>query len=201
MEDITTANRFPACTGRIVDVIHFHNLYRFHVAIFFERNLDTGNIAPPVRSTSQLGDRLGFDDQIRLTGSPFEAVIKYQRLRRICLIAFRSAITSPLRDRCKLFIAQRRVVLVVSNAYIFFHVPGRHGSGAIAQGCLVLNQTGKWCYLLIGDQRHRRDTTRPVAVLAATLQNRFDVSVERYVSFLRQHGCGDEAWQQAACKH
>src|SRR5207249_7587931 len=87
----------------------------------------------------------------------------------------------PLRNRGDLFIAQRRVILVVLDADVLLDVPGWHRAHPVTDGGALLHRARPGSCVLVGEQRHRRDLTGPMAVLAAALQNRREVFGEGYL--------------------
>ena len=128
MKDIPPADRLSTRPSLIVNIIHLNNLNRFHIAVFIQTNRHSVDLTPPVRGPGQLGYRIRFHDQVRLTGCPFQAVIEYQRFRSIGRVPLRRAGSCPGRDGRKLRLAQRRVILIALDPHVFFHIPRRHGT-------------------------------------------------------------------------
>ena len=191
MEDISTADGFPPCACLMVYIIDFDDFHRFHVAIFRQADRHRGDLTPPVRGSSQFGYFTQNHNEVWLASTPFYTVIKYQWHRCIGDVTLGRTATCPGGDYREIRIAEGGVILVTLNADILLYVPGRHGTGAVTQGCLVFNKPGKGGDFFIGHQGHGTCTTYAVAILATALQNWFDVFVEGDVAGLghKPGGC------------
>ena len=106
VEDISPANRFTSRPGLVVNIINLNNLNRFHIAVFIQTNRHSVDLTPPVGGPGQLGYRISFHDEVRLTGCPFQAVIEHQWLWSIGRIPLLRAGSCPGRNGCKLCLAQ-----------------------------------------------------------------------------------------------
>ncbi len=174
MPHVALTNRLPRPVAAR-DVIDLADLHRFHVTVFGDRQLGRRELSPPVRRVRLDQDLRALDDQIGFAGVPGGPIGEHQRLRHVGGIAARRAAIGPLRDLNDLFFAQRRIVLVVLNADVLLDVPRRHDAGLVAQRGPRLHRAGPWPGLFVGQQRHRRDLARPMAVLTAALKNRRNI--------------------------
>ena len=83
-------------------------------------------------------------------------------------------------DRVDLLVAERHVVLELLHADARVDVPRRH----LPRGDALLDGARPRTGVLVGDERHRRDRVRLMALLALGLEDRRDVLRER-----RRFGC------------
>ena len=113
---------------------------------------------------------------------------EFQGRRRVCGIAARRAGRHPAADGGDLRIRQRRVFLERPHADVALDEPRRH----LALRGLVADGAGPRPHLLVGQQRHGRDRSGAMALLARALQDRQDVAGERRVAAgrLRERGAG-----------
>ena len=192
VENVASAHGLPAGARLIVDVVDFDDLNRLDVAFLVERYGNAVDFAPPVRGAGELGHRIGRHDQVGLARGPLDAVVEYQRLGRVDRVALGRAGLGPDGNRLDFGVVQRRIVLVILDADVLFHVPRRHGAGAVADAGLVFDQAGERSDLFISDERHGADAADAVAILATPLQDRFDVLVESNLVLLgvRREGRG-----------
>ena len=110
-------------------------------------------------------------DQVRLADLPRRGVRKHPRRRHVRRIPARGAVVDPGGDHGDLRVAQRGIVLERLNSDVPIDVPGRH----LARDDAIPYRTRPRPHLFIGNQRHRRHLSRPVASLARALQDRRDI--------------------------
>ena len=73
------------------------------------------------------------------------------------------------------FVAERRIALEALDADVLLDEPRRHHAGARSHAGAPLDRPRPRTHFFVGDQRHRRDAFRGVAVLTAALEDRRDV--------------------------
>ena len=118
---------------------------------------------------------LHLDDEVRFAVLPSFAVRPLERRRQIRGIAARGASVDPGGDQGDLLVGEARVRLVDADRPV--DVPGRH----LAGGDPALDRARPGPGLLVGKERHRRRSSRPVAAFARALEDRCDVAAPGHV--------------------
>ena len=111
--------------------------------------------------------------------TPCHSLVVTERLgrRQVLRIALQRAAVDPADDRVDLLVAERHVVLELLDADARVDVPRRH----LARADALLDRARPRARLLVGDERHRRDRVRLMALLTLGLKNRRDVLRERHL--------------------
>ena len=159
-------------TGAAACVADLLDFYRRNVSIFSQAGRLGRQRAPPIRRVRLHGHRLGVDDDIRLTDRPLVRTGEDPWRGHVGRIAARRACVDPCRERRDLFLAQRKVVLVILNADGLVDEPWRHGAHLAAEAGPLFYRARPRPDLFVGDERHRRDRIRAVAGLTTALKNR-----------------------------
>ena len=127
-----------------------------------------------------------FDDQIGLLHVPFVGVLELAGSRHIGRISFWGAGVDPTDDGRDLIIGQRHVVLEMADADVLVDVPRRH----FARQDFLFDRLGPGPHFLIGQQRHGRESIRPVTDLAAVLEKRRHILRKRDLRLARAGAAG-----------
>ena len=141
--------------------------------------------APPVGGLGLHGEDFRHrHDQIGFADVPAIRVVELARRRHVGGVAARRAGGRPRGERFDLPIGERRVVLELPDADGPIDVPRRH----LPRFDALLDRASPGTCVLVGQQRHRRDRTGAMAVLAGFLEDRRHVFRERDLG--RRGRCG-----------
>ena len=176
MDDVSTTHGH-ATRAFVRHVVDLTDLHGRDIPVLFERNLDLLDLAPPIRRTGFHEEYFAPHDQVGLD-RPLARVVELQRRRHIGRITLGSSGVRPRRDRRYLIIAQRHVVLELLDPDVLFHIPRRHGPGAVSQSRSVFDERSPRTRRLVRLQRQRSPTSGPVTVHTFLLENRSDISRE-----------------------
>src|SRR2546426_3490832 len=176
----------------VVDIritLEGNNLNRLDKAVFDEAGIDY-DVRPPI-------GRLGLhnqilwktDNEIRLANLPRVLIRKLTGRRNIGGISLGSAGVYPLDDGCDFLIRQGDVIVEMLETHILVNEPGRH----LPSHPFPLDRLRPRPYLIISQQRHRRDGALTVTDLAMILKNWRDILRERQL--LLRH-----CWRRHCCR-
>ena len=161
------AQRFRRFPGLVIEQPDLLHLDRLDPAFFGQAGRDRADLVVVVGGDGRDGHHRRGDDEVRRADGPQVGVGPLQRRRHVGHGAARRPGVGPSSERGNLLVGQRDVFLEVLDADVLFDEPGRH----LAQCRLVLHRARPGPRVLVRQQRHRRERSRPVAVLAGALQD------------------------------
>ena len=199
VDDVPLAHRLPAVVLLVFDVINFADLHGPDITILLQSGRKALDLTPPVGVPTSHEHFFGDRDEVGPDG-PLCIVIKHPDGGQIRWITFGRAVVRPSGDHRDLLIAEGGVLLVLLDADVFLDVPGRHGAGTVTDRRALFDPPGKPPRFVVRDERHGGHTHRVVAILAAALQDRRDVLVERHVFRIKSDIGGGGEVLRPECK-
>ena len=179
MKDIPAAH--GVTRGFLRNVVHLPHLDRRDVTVLGQAGRNRSERRPLVGRRGGHRDFGRLEHQVGGADRPFVSAAEVERRRQVGRIAKGRTGIRPDGNFRDLFLGQGGIVLVMLNTEVPFYKPGWHAPSPVAECCPVLHGARPGPGLLVGEKRHRRHRSGPVALLAALLQDRCDVLGESYL--------------------